>query len=99
MALTALKGKSLRRKKPRRVSSKLNGPNYDNAHNLKGEAYGKFLSYAFDFYRLEHKGSDYKKWVLEYFSNYRSEPPNFFFIQLITGSGAFDNSRDPTGIF
>lgn len=70
MALTALKGKSLRRKKPRRVSSKLNGPNYDNAHNLKGEAYGKFLSYAFDFYRLEHKGSDYKKWVLEYFTKH-----------------------------
>ena len=70
MALTALKGKSLRRKKPRRVASKLNGPNYENADKLKGEAYGKFVSYAFDFYRLEHKNADYKKWVIEYFTKH-----------------------------
>ena len=70
MALTALKGKSLRRKKPRRVSSKLNGPNYENADKLKGEAYGRFISYAFDYYRLECKNSDYKKWVVEYFTKH-----------------------------
>ena len=73
MALTALKGKSLRRKKPRRVASKLNGPNYENADKLKGEAYGKFISYAFDYYRLESKHSDYKKWVIEYFTKHNKD--------------------------
>jgi hypothetical protein len=36
---------------------------------------------------------------LEYFADDGPKPSNIFFIQLVAGSGAFDNAGDPAGVF
>jgi len=61
------------KKKKRTVARRGANKNFDidfsGAAELSGEAYGRLKQSAFDNYRLEYKGSDYKRWVLEWCKN------------------------------
>jgi len=52
----------------RRVSNKNGEPQWDDLETITPEDFGRRKHYAFEFYRLEYKSSDYKKWVLDYVS-------------------------------
>ena len=52
----------------RRVSNKSAEPKWDDMDTITPEEFGRRKHQAFEFYRLEYKSTDYKKWVLEYVS-------------------------------
>jgi len=69
MALTALKGKTSRRKKPVRRQKSVTGEVLWTEEELKDctpENFGRKTNKALDYYRLECKGADFKRWTLEY---------------------------------
>ena len=67
MALTALKGKTTKRKKPRTYYKSQNTePTWEEWEKLEPRQYGNRISSALDYYRLDCKNADYKRWTLEW---------------------------------
>ena len=67
MAKSLLKGAPRKKKRAtRRVSQKNYEPDISKASELDGPAYGRLKDHAYNFYRMEFKGADYKRWILEY---------------------------------
>ena len=63
----SLKGAPRKKKKlARRMSQKNYEPDISTASELDGPGYGAMKNRAFEFYRMEFKSSDYKRWVVEY---------------------------------
>jgi len=52
----------------RRVSNKSAEPKWDDMDSITPEEFGRRKHQAFEFYRLEYKSADYKKWVIDYVS-------------------------------
>ena len=70
MAKSLLKGAPRRKKRvTRRVSQKNYEPDISNASELDGPSFGRLKDACYNFYRMEFKGSDYKKWIIEYCKN------------------------------
>ena len=60
---------STRKKKVvRKVKSTAGEPDLSNGLELSGEQFYRAKSHALDYYRMEHKSSDFKKWTMEYVS-------------------------------
>ena len=65
MAKSLLKGAPRRKKRvTRRVSQKNYEPDISNASELDGPSFGRLKDACYNFYRMEFKGSDYKKWII-----------------------------------
>ena len=83
MALTALKGIKTRKRKPvRRVKSTNNEVLWteEELKDCTPENFGRRSSQALDYYRLECKSSDFKRWTLEYMEKqdaWRQHVPKF----------------------
>ncbi len=66
MAISLLKGARKKRKTTRRVSQKNHEPDISKASELDGPTFGRLKDSCYNYYRLEFKGADYKRWILEY---------------------------------
>ena len=67
MAKSLLKGAPRRKKRlTRRVSQKNHEPDISKASELDGPTFGRLKDSCYTYYRLEFKGADYKRWILEY---------------------------------
>ena len=67
MAKSLLKGAPRRKKRiTRRVSQKNHEPDISKASELDGPTFSRLKDSCYTYYRLEFKGADYKRWILEY---------------------------------
>jgi len=57
-----------KKKVVRKVKSTAGEPDLSNGLELSGEQFYRAKSHALDYYRLEHKSTDFKKWTMDYVS-------------------------------
>jgi hypothetical protein len=67
-----LRGSKKKKKIARRTSNKGNEPDLSNGLEMSAKDFHYAKSSALDHYRLEHKSSDFKPWVIEYCKNHKN---------------------------
>lgn len=71
-----LRGSKKKKKVVRRTSNKSHEPDLSNGLEMSAKDFHYARSKALDHYRLEHKSSDFKLWILEYCKNHKKYKDN-----------------------